>query len=189
VAKGGSKPHTKEEFVDAYVAMPEAEQVRLLRKAELLAFKTNMSPDDLLSEAATRTIEGERNWSGDLPLPVYLYGVMRSIADAERKSLRKQGERVGIDALVEVGAEPPSTSRNSEELMIAAEEYAVRNSAILSLFDDDEEALMVIMGDLDEVSAEDLRQMLGVDKTAFASIRRRARRKLASAYPSGWRAL
>jgi DNA-directed RNA polymerase specialized sigma24 family protein len=188
VSKSGSRALTREEFIEAYTALSKAAQVKLLRAAEILAFKTNMSGDDLLQEAVVRAIDGERNCPAGMPLTTFLYGAMRSIADAERKSLAREGAKVGLEVLAEVGAEPASPGRNAEEAMIAADDFSARVTALLDLFADDEPALMVVMGDLDEIPAEELRQMVGLDKTGFATVRKRIRRKLADAYPNGWKA-
>lgn len=178
---------TREEFIEAYIALPKAAQVKLLRAAEILAFKTNMSGDDLLQETVLRTIEGERNCPADVALATYLRGAMRSIANSERKSLARQGPVVGLEELAVVGAEPASPDRNAEEATIATDDFSARTIALIDLFADDEQALMVVMGDLDEVSAEELCQMMGLNKTGFATVRKRIRRKLADVYPNGWK--
>jgi DNA-directed RNA polymerase specialized sigma24 family protein len=188
VSKSGSKALTREEFVQAYTALSEAAQVRLLRNAEVLSFKTNMSGEDLLSEAVLRTIEGERNCPVGTTLTTFLYGAMRSIADAERRSLATEGTQIGLETLAEDGVEPANLERNAEEAIMARQDYSARVTALLDLFAGDDVALLIVMGDLDETPAEELREMAGLDKTGYASVRRRIRRTLAAAYPQGWKA-
>jgi DNA-directed RNA polymerase specialized sigma24 family protein len=188
VSKSGSIALTREEFIHAYTALSKAAQVKLLRGAEALAFKTNMTGDDLLQEAVLRTIEGERICPNGTTLTTFLFGAMRSIAGSARKSLAREGANLNAEVLAGIDTEAPSPDRNPEEELIAKDDFSARVTALLDLFADDEQASMVVMGDLDGIAAEELRQMVELDKTGFATVRKRIRRKLADAYPNGWKA-
>ncbi len=56
----------------------------------------------------------------------------------------------------------------------------------MDLFDEDEDALKVLLGLFDTQSAEEVRETWGMDEKAFATIRRRIRRKIDKAFPGGW---
>lgn len=58
---------------------------------------------------------------------------------------------------------------------------------VLALFDDDPDAQVIVEGDMDDWSAEELRAYTGLSQTAYDSKRRLIRRRLNKAYPGGWK--
>lgn len=58
---------------------------------------------------------------------------------------------------------------------------------MLALFEDDETAAILVMGMMDDMDGEDLRELTGLNKTAFASKRRLVRRRIDQAFPRGWK--
>ncbi len=78
------------------------------------------------------------------------------------------------------------SGRDAEEAVLAREDAERRLKALEKLFADDEDAQLVLMGDLDEMPPADIRAMNGWSEQDYASVRRRMRRKLSAAYPDGW---
>jgi DNA-directed RNA polymerase specialized sigma24 family protein len=85
-----------------------------------------------------------------------------------------------IDSIVSPSATP--------EAAVIAEEEAVRiRHAILDLFADDVVAQTIVEGDMEGMEAEEIRNLTGLDKTAYASARRLIRRRIDKAFPEGWK--
>ena len=55
------------------------------------------------------------------------------------------------------------------------------------LFADDDEAQLILMGEMDELTAEEIREIGEIDATTYASARRRMRRRIDKEFPDGWR--
>jgi hypothetical protein len=58
---------------------------------------------------------------------------------------------------------------------------------MLALFRENQQARDLIEGIMEDFSAEELRDLTGLDKTAFASARRLIRRTIDKSYPEGWK--
>ena len=50
----------------------------------------------------------------------------------------------------------------------------------------DDEATLFLWAYLDDLPKEEIMTMIGVDMTAYATIRRRVRRTIDAAFPNGW---
>ena len=80
-----------------------------------------------------------------------------------------------------------STVNDAEQAVIEDDQARHIRSSILALFDGDEDATALVEAMMEEFSAEELRELTGLDKTAYDTTRRRIRRRLAKAYPDGWK--
>lgn len=58
---------------------------------------------------------------------------------------------------------------------------------MLALFDDDSQALDLVEGIMEGFGADELRELTGLDGTAYASKRRLIRRTIDKHYPAGWK--
>ena len=85
------------------------------------------------------------------------------------------------------GAEDPLDPAIGVEDWLAHEQHAagVRRE-ILAQFDDDPLARDIVEGRLEDMSADDLRVLTGLDRTAYASKLKLNRRRIANKYPRGW---
>jgi len=160
-----------------------------MKAAKYLVLGTAMEPAELLSEAISRALDGTRSCRRDLRLVPFLIGAMKSIAWADREAKREAPRLVSLSA---TGAETaalqvPAKGRNAEEELVAREDYEEQRAALEKLFADDELAFLVITGDMDGMSAEEIRAALELDLRAYASVRRKIRRKINQAFPGGWR--
>jgi len=112
---------------------------------------------------------------------------MKSICSTDREAAAKEPPLVSLSATGTEGAVLglPAPERNAEQSIIAAEECARRLTVLEALFSEDQEAHMVILGDLDELGAAEIREMLGCDERELATIRRRIRRRIEKAIRLG----
>ncbi|PZO03574.1 MAG: hypothetical protein DCF28_07150 [Alphaproteobacteria bacterium] len=174
---------------DAVAALTAADLHRLQRAGAIYGVSIGVDGMDLVNEAISRALGGVRACPTDVPFVVFLRNAMRSIASSERARMKEEPMLESMTG----GPDRPLTAvdrtapgRSGEESLLAREDTDARLKALETLFADDEDAQLVLMGDLDEMSAADIRAMNKWSEQAYASVRRRMRRKLSAAYPNGW---
>lgn len=134
---------------------------------------------DLLHEAVARALEGSRRWPEQVPVVVFLAGIMRSLAD---EHWRQQRMRAALFAgpAADIADAAPGPERES----IARSALA----ALDRLFRGDADALKVISGLSHGLTAEEIQQAYAMDATRYATTRRRIRRAILTKFPDGdWR--
>lgn len=177
VAAAGS-----DRLASALRALGEADLVRLKTIAQLRVRELpGMQWADLLNEAVLRALEGTRRWPPHVPLVVFLAGIMRSLADEHWRQHRVRlalfAAAAPIDGVIDAAPDP-------EREMIARQALV----AVDRLFRDDAEALQLILGLSNGLTAEEIQHACAMDATRYATIRRRIRRRLLGAFTDGeWR--
>ncbi len=145
--------------------------LRLKASARFLA--RGLAPDlywwDLLQEAFARVLNGSRRCPPNLPIDVFMTGVMRSIrAEHWRHRWQLEVSRfLNGEELSDPGPDP-------ERAVVAHQEL----EAINELFADDPVAMHIITGLADGLSAEEIRGKYGLSSTEYDSARKRMRRAL-----------
>jgi DNA-directed RNA polymerase specialized sigma24 family protein len=191
------------EIVKGYVKKVEFEQLaplqppaaralamKLVNDCDLLRLKViarlhgrSLPPDiswaDLLQEAFARVLDGSRAIPPDVPAVAFLAGVMRSIKAEHWRRRRRATERQPVLAsdyqvVARETAEACDPQPDPERWLIAAQQL----EAIGTLFAQDPVALQIISGLGDGLTAEEIRQALGMSKTDYDSARKRMRRAL-----------
>ena len=120
----------------------------------------------------------------------FLAGTMRSIAHDESEKCAHRLVLVPFDTTSELPAEAlatPDPVPVAETSMIAEEDAARVRRAVLALFDDDFQAQQIAKGIMEEITAEELRELTGLSSTAYNSKRRLIRRRIDKAFPRGWK--
>jgi DNA-directed RNA polymerase specialized sigma24 family protein len=174
----------------ALEVLPEAGWIRLRKVANALSRHRLVDADDLLQTAFTRALEGSRRCPREVDVIRFLAEAMRSIASDGLKALSRRRELRLVPATSEGDLPPfdPPDSQPTVEERLAAEQEANRiRAAVLALFDDDLIAQTIIEGDMEQMEAEELRHLTGLDKIAYASKRRLIRRRPENAFPKGWK--
>lgn len=163
-------------------ALSEADLLRLKRIAQLRARELpGLQWSDLLHEAVLRALDGTRRWPEQVPVAVFLSGVMRSLADEHWRQHRR---RSALFAAADDGDRVADGAADPEREAIARQAL----TALDRLFRGDADALKVITGLSHGLSAEEIQQAYGFDATRYASIRKRIRRAVLSQFPDGdWR--
>ncbi len=172
---------------EAIERLTSADVLRLERAGRQFAFAAGCDAGELLSEAVYQTLAGERNCPREMAMMPFLIGVMRSRASARRQKVKP--ELVSADATDAAGRllyEPVETGPNVEELALRQEDTLARRSALEDLFADDEKATLFLWAYLDGLVKEETMAMMGIDAKAYDTIRRRVRRAINAAFPSGW---
>lgn len=180
---------SRDDITLAIRAFTPADWARLKLVARKYAFRRAMEADDLLQEAMLRALDS-RNCPAHVDVVRFLAEAMRSIAHSEAEkaehrsvltAVPKTGDPLG-DALA-----VPDPAVTAEANMIGEEAAGVIRQAILTLFDDDPQARDIVEGDMEEMTAAELRELTGLDQTAYNSKRRLIRRRLNIACPQGWK--
>ena len=157
-------------------------QWQRLRKAArgYAAIAAGMDLDDLVQEAMTLALSGDRPWPADVPIMAFLILCMRSIASGEsRKAKRRpQTPLAGHSTAPEGAAEPSDPAPGPQEQIITAEDDAARKARIIDMFPDDIEAQAIVEGIFAGMRGEDLRALTDLDQTGYESKRRLIRRRL-----------
>jgi len=179
-------------LVDTKVVGPaeSALALRLITEMELLKLKAiaklharglppDVGWDDLLQEALTRVLIGARLPPENVPIVMFLAGIMRSLKSEHWRRVANRSARLPTLRLDQASAEgwdlelcdPAPTPERS---LSARQELA----AIKQLFADDIVVLKIIAGLADDLSAEQIRCVHGISRTDYDSARKRMRRAL-----------
>lgn len=181
-----------EEIRQAIDGLTTVELVRLRKAGRIYAVGLACDVDDLIGEAVAAAIAGNRRCRRDMMIVPFLVGAMRSIASKTRVSAKRAGEVISLDATGTDGrpmvAPPISHEPDVETLWLREEDRKLRIEALEELFADDEDALLMIWADLEETPKEEIKMQHDIDDKAYATIRRRIRRKIERRFPDGWTA-
>jgi DNA-directed RNA polymerase specialized sigma24 family protein len=166
-----------------------AQWVRLRKVAERYSYA--MPAEDLIQEAFCRALEPDgRKCPADIDVVKFLAEAMRSIADGE---MNKSGNRltivpiVGAAELDDEGEELPDPAFTPEEYLAREQAAAAIRKEVLALFDDDPQARDIVEGRMENLSADELRVLTGLDKTGYDSKLKLIRRRIDNKYPGGWK--
>jgi ADP-ribose pyrophosphatase YjhB (NUDIX family) len=173
---------SRDEIAEAILAFTPADWARLRLVAKKYAYCQAMSDEDLLHEAVYRALKekGGRKCPTHIGVVKFFAETMRSIANGEFEK-SDQVEFVAIanhgDQIVEQ-VDPPDSSLNPEEALIAKQEEAAILRAALIPFEDDQAARDIIEGTLAGLNGQELRELIGLDQIAYDSKRKLVRRRI-----------
>jgi DNA-directed RNA polymerase specialized sigma24 family protein len=145
--------------------------------------------DDLLQEAMTRAVD-TRNCPAHVDVVKFLAEAMRSIAHGEGEKAENRLVLVPVPKTGDYPAEAlamPDPAQSAEARLISEEGASGIRRELLGLFDDDQQARDIVEGTMEEMTAEELRELTGLDQTAYDCKRRLIRRRIDKAFPQGWR--
>jgi len=180
---------SRDEIESAILAFTDDDLLRLRKVSWFYASRHTIEAEDLLQEAIARALDGSRKCPVNVGVVKFLAEAMRSIAHGESEKLENRVVTRSLDSDTDEEGEvldPPDPSPSIEEAMINEEGAAILHDRILSLFEEGTPARDMVQGMMDDWSADELREVLGLDKTAYASMRRLIRRRLNKEYPEGW---
>ena len=170
-------------------ALSDEDYNRLAKIGSIRALGMPISGEDLLHEAVRRVLDGKRNCPVDVPLAVFLAGVMRSLASAARTEFKRQEY---LDDSREAGSDSKSHHSDGSEWNTIAEEdvlsgidYQSLLSKLFDIFEQDEQGFLVLLARAEGYSADEIREEQHLDKREYATILKRTRRRLARAIAEG----
>jgi DNA-directed RNA polymerase specialized sigma24 family protein len=176
---------SRDEIATAIRSFTPADLARLKMVARKYAFGRPIEPDDLLHEAYARALDS-RMCPAHVSVVKFLAETMRSIAHGEAEKVENRATFVPIDG--DEASAVPDPGDDAEARLITTEwmERCIKvHAEIVALFDDDPIAKLVLEGAMDELTAEEVRDLTGLDKTAYDSKRKLIRRRINKQYPEG----
>lgn len=175
----------------AIEALSDVELLKLRRIAARYAFGRPFASGDLLQEAFCRALDGVRNCPRDVSIVKFLANVMRSISSSWVKEARTEPLHLAVEPDENPDLDPmlnsADASRTPAEVVADRQEALKITNEVIGLFDADPQAQMVLEGDMGGLTAEEIRELLEIDKTAYATIKKRIRRRIDQHYPDGWK--
>lgn len=175
------------EVEEAIESISEAGWHRLRAVARHYSFGI-LDPDDLLHEALYRSLDGRRTCPRHVDIVRFLAEVMHSLASSSFKAAYRHPELHIVDnAEFEERAVTDCDADDIEQMMISDQEADRIRSTLLSLFADDEAAQIMVEGDMDGMTREELCELTGLHGQAYDSKRRLVRRRIDRAFPEGWK--
>jgi len=156
-----TETYTPVEVSRALGSLSTEHKTLLVKIARAYAWKTSYSHEDLIQEALTRVLEGKRTWPRQLPVVVFLRGVMRSIASDW--TVEGRDDTVDVDEIGYVNH---------------AAAARIDMQKMLVLFDDDPIAQKIFAAMLEGVKGEELRQLSGLAPKDYETKRTKMRRRL-----------
>lgn len=178
---------SRAEIVEAMRRLSAADWVRLKKVAAYYA-RPAIPPLDLLQEAFVRALDGSRVCPAHVDAVRFLAEAMRSIADGEQEMADRRPALVffeGGSGAAEA-MDFPDPAPGVEYRIVQAEQDARMRADLLTLFDDDPAAKDILEGTMEGMTAADLRELTGLDRTAYDSKRKLIRRRIDKRYPEGW---
>lgn len=179
---------SRKEVEQAIRTLPAAGLVRLRKVAAACCPGRSQGAKDLLQEAFTRALDGSRKCPRHVEVVRFLSAAMHSISSDAAKERERHPELQAVSLFSAEGLafDPPDCAANAEQQVASDEEMRRITRAIIALFDDDPIAQVMVEGIMEGMEGEELRELSGLSKLAFASKRRLIRRRIEQAFPDGW---
>jgi len=178
-----------EEFAVACRKLSESDWTKIRRGSKSYAFGNVIDSRDLLNEAIRRTLSGERRCPRDIEsVAAYLLLTMRSIGSDEQKDWHREHGPRPVRRITKDGdvmtreVEYESDEPDPEEFHIEREQdqvFAERKHQVLMLFANDPVGRTCVDLMIAGYRGADLQKELGFDDVAYATVRRRIKRRLA----------
>jgi hypothetical protein len=178
------------EVTDRIRGLSDADALRFKRASHYLSHGDSRSPAELRNEAIRRAVDGSRRCPRNLPIVVFLFGVMRSIASADRKAANRTPKLAVVPRDSSAGAtllEGVDPRLSPEDRLIKDEEITELKTRVLDLFRDDLVVHTLVEGLITGMEGEELRKLVGLSLEEFATKRRFVRRRIDKAFPNGWK--
>ena len=151
----------------------EIMKLRLYARATLNLLPADLTEDDLIDEAITRTLEGSRNWNRKLGLVQHLFGVMKSLACDHRRTSTSivQTAAIELDDAPETELVTPQATETSS---IIENQQLIEH--FFRIFSNDPNTLHVLEGLLLGESKSETATKRNIRDNEYASARRRITR-------------
>ena len=162
-----------------------ADWARLLMLGQIHSHGRTIDAEDLVQEAITRALIGDRRCPSNVEIIAFLAQTMRSIASNERKKRLALISEPLHKALNPDRGEPTAEfadpTANAEEQILLKEQH----DSLLVLFADDIAALRVLEGMLDQLKGDALRKYSGLDNQNYQRKRALIRYRINKHYANG----
>jgi len=180
------KAATESEIIDSIERLTQAETVRLEKYAKYRIWiigpraADGRDHDDLLQEAFSQFLNGDRRWNRDQPYPLVLHGAIRSISNHWATQCDPEQPRTESELLItrEDGSKHSPFEEIASKDFDPADQIEIEQTLerIDKIFAGDDEALLVIDRWRKQMTGPEIKEDLGLSQTEFETITRRIRR-------------
>lgn len=178
-----------EEIGSAIAGLTEIDLIRMRRAGRSFAWGSAHEVNDLIQEAVVAASTGRRKCPREVSFVKFLINAMRSIASAARETERVAGIDYTLDATGTDGnpiVVPTDVEPDAETVRLRDEDVELRIAELHEIFDDDDEAMLVILALLEHQTKEEIMSSYDFTEKAYDTIRRRIRRKINGRSPNRW---
>lgn len=170
-----------DEIGPAFDGLSRDDKLKLYAIEAIRRRGTAFGKGELLREALCRALDGDRKCPRDVPIMAFLAMTMKSIAS----HAREQGKRVVVVA----DPMEPGSADATESTAPSPEDEVVAASMLRDIrahLENDEEAMLVLMGWDEGLRGKALREATGLDQAGLDYAAKRIRAIARKLYPDGW---
>ena len=181
-----SGTRSREEIIDEIRSLRPADWARLKLISNRYS-RAIIPAEDLLQEAFARALD-ERKCPRQVDIVRFLAEVMRSIAHDEYRKLANHPFLVHTNANTtrDTTCDLRDPTAPVEDRVIQAEYKRHARKRLLAIFEDDLVAQEVLKRLMDEQTAREIRESIGLSQTAYNSKRKKIRRRIKKLHPEGF---
>lgn len=177
-----------DEIIKAFKALSAEDKIKLAKIDAIRVNGTEFGHGELIQETLYRALLGHRKCPRGVPFMAFLVKTMQSLAFHAREERKRSCPLVqDTNTLHNINTDLDKAPPNPEEHLLTkqAEEQV---QTIYEIFNDDEEAQLVLLGWSEGHRGRDLRELTGLDQGALDYAAKRIRIKMKKLYPNGWTA-
>lgn len=163
--------------------LTDADLLRLGKIGERYARRCPMDADDLLNEAITESLTGDRRCPRNVVLTAFLAQTMRSIAFNEKRKAKQAPIQEPVDN--DAANDPLLSLPNEGPTILETVEAKSELEALFALFDQDGDVKMLLMGLQDGCEPDEICGITGWDRKTYSTVRKRLRRGVDKHFPEG----
>lgn len=158
------------------------DKLRLLRVAARYSLGSGLEPGDLVQDALVAALAGTRKCPSDVSVMVFLYGAIKSIANAKLAS-PWHGRRDSLNE--DQDSQPKIDPASGREVVreVAAEQGL---KVLFEAFEGNEVAQMVLLAVADGCNPAEIQQACSLTPVEYDSTRKAIRRMINRKFPDGW---
>jgi len=175
--------HDQDDVDDAVGAWSDDDYLRLTARAVAAALGTDLSPEDVLNEAASLLLSGKRPWKVGVPFEAHVTMVMKQIGSNRRRAMVSRPTKE-----LEVFDNDPDAYRGPgiDDMVGSRLRVERLEKGLSQLFDDDPVGWVIFEARLvEQMSVEDACDLAGIPRKDYETALKRVTRKLAKAVGSG----
>ncbi len=163
--------------------LTDADLLRLGKIGKRYASRCHMDGSDLLNEAVTESLSGDRRCPRNVSLLAFLVQTMRSIAFNEKRKANQAARQEPVDN--DPANDPILSFPDEGPTTLETVEARSELEAIFSIFEQDEDVKMLLMGLQDGYEPDEICGITGWDKKTYNTVRKRLRRGVDKNFPEG----
>lgn len=150
--------------------------LRQYARSRLVFNSRELSEDELISEALSRTLNGDRQWNIKLTITQHLIGVMKSIANDQRRKKSSKTEVLMSDLSHDNTLTQFEAADSTDETTQIENQNIIET--IFTLFEGDSDSTMVLKDLLLGEKRSQTISKTGLSEKAYGSARKRITRKV-----------